>query len=271
MPNSLIRKLSNAVELTRDDMAQIEAACANTRTIEARHDLISEGDKPRYVHLVLEGFACRYKMLEDGRRQIVALFVPGDLCDLHVHILGHMDHNIGTLARTRIACLSPAQIEALSINPRIRRGLWWSTLVDEGILRQWLVGMGRRPADKQAAHLFAELLARLQNVGKADDGSFPFPLTQQELADTLGITDVHVGRVLKMLRASGLVQIGGGRIVIGDVARLHGYCDFNPNYLHLRAASGPVIAVEPHVLPGLVLDDSLAGSGALPIPPAGCE
>jgi CRP-like cAMP-binding protein len=119
------------------------------------------------------------------------------ICDLHVSILGEMDHAISTLHRCKIVLIPRNIIADITENHgRINRALWWATLVDAATLREWLINMGRRPADKQLAHLLCELLLRLQAVGLASENSYEFPVTQAELADTLEITTVHVNRMI---------------------------------------------------------------------------
>ncbi|MGX7709515.1 Crp/Fnr family transcriptional regulator [Methylobacterium sp. Gmos1] len=235
MSNPLIRKLEHGARLTDDDRAILEAICRKTHRIAANQDIITEGTKPGNVHLVLDGFACRYKLLPDGKRQIMAFLVPGDFCDLHVAILGEMDHTIGTGWGCHIVEIPTATIDELNQNhPRIMRALWWATLVDEGTLRSWLVSMGQRPADKQMAHLICELLVRLQTVGCADADSFEFPLSQTDIADTLGLSVVHVNRTLQDLRGQNLIVWKHRRIYIPNVKRLKAFADFDPKYLHLR-------------------------------------
>lgn len=203
--------------------------------IPSNTDIITEGTRPSNVHLVMDGFACRYKILSDGKRQITAFLVPGDFCDLHVAILGEMDHTIGTPWGCHIVEIPTATIEELGQNhPRIMRALWWATLVDEGTLRSWLVSMGQRPADKQLAHLICELLVRLQTVGAADANSFDFPLSQVDIGDTMGISVVHVNRTLQYLRGQGFVIWKHKRIHIPNVSRLMNFADFDPKYLHLN-------------------------------------
>ena len=212
MPNALIRKLRHAGCLAHEDEAVLLRACANARDVAARQDLTCEGDRPENVHLVLQGIACRYKVLPKGRRQITALLVPGDFCDLHVAILERMDHSIATVTPCTVARLPRATIEELTAGyPRIARALWWATLVDEAILRAWLVNMGQRQADRQMAHLFCELEARLGAVGLVERAggaaTFAMPLRQADVADLLGMTDVHVNRSLKELRAAGHIVL----------------------------------------------------------------
>jgi CRP-like cAMP-binding protein len=208
------------------------------REIGPREYIIREGDRPENVHVILEGFACRYKHLPDGGRQVMAYLVPGDACDLHIAILGEMDHAIGTLTACRVAYLPQKVIEDLTTErPAIARALWWATLVDEAILREWLVGMGRRAADKRLAHLLCELLIRLQAVGQATETSFDFPLTQAELADALGISTVHVNRMVQTLREDGLITLAGKHLEIPEPERLKAFAEFDPSYLHLNKRS----------------------------------
>ena len=234
MPNPLILKLDQAGVLDDADRVVLQELSSRTQQVAAHHDLTSEGDRPENVHLVMQGFACRYKILTDGRRQIMAFLVPGDFCDLHVAILGHMDHSIGTPWGCTIVEIPRAIIDDLTAHhPRITRAMWWATLADEGTLREWLVNMGQRDADKQMAHLFCEMLMRLQVVECASHDSFAFPITQTDLADTLGITPVHANRVLQDLRSQGLVTWKSRQVHIPDVARLQAFAEFDPRYLHL--------------------------------------
>jgi CRP-like cAMP-binding protein len=220
--------------LSDDDRRRLDEAARDVREIGPRQDLIREGERPEEVHLILEGFACRYKILPGGERQIIAFLVPGDFCDLHVAILGEMDHGIATLSACQVAYIPRKTVDELTSNhPAINRALWWATLVDEGTLREWLVSMGRRPADRQMAHLFCELLLRLRSVGLASENGFDFPVTQQELADTLGLSTVHVNRILHQLREDGLITLSGRRLTIHDVDRLREFAEFDPSYLHL--------------------------------------
>ncbi|HEX2257132.1 MAG TPA: Crp/Fnr family transcriptional regulator [Afifellaceae bacterium] len=235
MSNPLILKLQHGADLTDEDRAMLESITARTREVGPREDLIREGDKPEHVRLVLEGFAFRYKMLPDGQRQITGYLVPGDFCDLHVWILGEMDHSIGTLTRCTIVEVPGETINELTARyPRIARALWWATLVEDAVTREALVGMGQRPADRQLAHFLCELLLRLQAVGRASETSYEFPVTQEDLGDTLGLSTVHVNRTLQKLRDDGLITLRGKALTIPDPDALKRFAGFNPNYLHLR-------------------------------------
>jgi CRP-like cAMP-binding protein len=236
MATPFIQKLQYGAALSPEGRKALEdAAQRDVRDVGARQDLIREGDRPEDVHLLIEGWACRYKVMPDGGRQILAYLIPGDFCDLHVAILGEMDHSIATLSDAKVAFISPPAVDALtSRHGSVNRALWWATLVDEAILREWLASMGRKSADRQMAHLFCEMLARMQAVGLGTDNSFEFPITQAELGDTLGISEVHANRMLQQLRGDGLVEFHDRRLTVLDVEGLKAFAEFNPNYLHLK-------------------------------------
>ena len=228
-------KLEAFTRLSADDRTAIAQVSRNVRFVEPRRALVSEGDRPRYVHLVLEGWACRYKTLPDGKRQIVSLFVPGDFCDVNVYILKHMDHSIGAITRLKVAMITPDEMNALTAErPRITQALWWHELVDLAVQREWTVNLGQRSAYERLGHLLVELYLRLKTVGRASDGRCDFPLTQNDLADATGLTAVHVNRTLQELRRDGLIELERKQLRILDLERLKDVSMFNANYLHLE-------------------------------------
>ncbi|MCJ2012205.1 Crp/Fnr family transcriptional regulator [Methylobacterium sp. J-076] len=235
MQDALIRKLENFETFTAADRAALRAFAPRTRQVGARTDLIREGDTPENVHLILDGYACRYKILPDGQRQIMAFFVPGDFCDLNVFILDQMDHNIGTISPCQVVGIPRQAIDELMAQyPLVTRALLWCALVDEAVLREWLVNIGSRQADQRIAHLFCELLLRLETVGRVTENSYAFPFTQTDIADTMGLSDVQISRTLRELRRLELITLKHRVLTILDVEQLKAYCGFNPNYLHLR-------------------------------------
>jgi CRP-like cAMP-binding protein len=234
MNNPLLRKLANFTQLSEDESNAVNECSQDVREFAAGEDVISQGDRTGGVKLLLDGFACRYKVLEDGRRQIVAYFVPGDLCDLRVFILKRMDHSIGAVVPSKVATISPENILMLTHTyPTLTRALWWSTLVEEAIAREWLVNVGQRDALERTAHLFCELLYRFRAVGLNQGNSCTLPLTQVELAETLGLSSVHVNRTLQELRRRNLITLEGGTLTIQDLDELKELSFFNPDYLHL--------------------------------------
>ena len=227
-------KLEAFTRLSADDRTALAEISRNFRYVDARRDLISEGDKPRHVHLVLDGWACRYKQLPDGKRQIVALFVPGDFCDVNVYVLKYMDHSIGAITRLKVAMITAEEMSALTAErPRITQALWWHELVTAAVQREWTLNIGQRSAYERLAHLLIELYMRLSTVGRARDGRCDFPLTQNDLADATGLTSVHVNRTLQELRRDGLIELERKQLQIIDLPRMMDVSMFNANYLHL--------------------------------------
>lgn len=226
--------MEHGVDLTDADRAVLLGLPRRSRRVAAKQDLIREGDPCEAVHLLLEGLACRYKVLPNGATQILALLIPGDFCHLHSAILDQADHSVRTLTPCVIVELPHATIFSLLEHPRIARGLWWSSLVDEAILREWLTGMGQRDAEERLAHLLCEMLARMQAVGLAVANTYSFPVNQIELGEILGMTTVHANRSLQQLRNAGLVSYGNKRVEILDLNRLQELCGYDAKYLHLQ-------------------------------------
>ncbi len=234
MPQHLINKLEHFTRLSEADKDALKGLIRRVRLFEAGTDIIREGERPEHVNLFLAGWAYRYKQLEDGRRQIVAFFVPGDLCDLHVFVLREMDHAIGAITPVRLAQVPREMLIGLmDRHPRVTRALWWETLVDAAIQREWTFNLGRRTALERLAHLLCELFIRLRATGLTDGDSCAFPVTQVELADATGLTNVHVNRTLREMRTSGLIVLKGRQLTIPHLAALQKAALFNPNYLHL--------------------------------------
>jgi CRP-like cAMP-binding protein len=233
--NPLIAKLEVIASLSEEDRHVLWDLCRDVREVRARHDILSDGERPDHVHIILSGWAARYKMLPDGSRQITAFLIPGDFCDLHVTILREMDHAIFALTPATVASIPHQAMQDLPLNrPELARALWWATLVDEAVLRAWIVNIGRRDAYRGIAHLMCELHARMRNVGLVDKGRFSLPLTQEELADALGLTPVHVNRVLQRLRAEQLITLEGRVLTLEDPVGLRTAAGFDPSYLHAR-------------------------------------
>lgn len=231
----LTRKLRLGAPLRQDDLDRLDQISTTSTRVPANTDLVQVGDDPRCVHVVASGIACRYKLLPDGRRAILALLLPGDFCDLHVAILGEMDHSIATLVDSDVVRIPEAAINTLlDTHPRIARACWWATLVDEAILREWLVNVGRRASERQIAHLFCELYVRQRAVGLARDLRMTMPFTQGTLGDLLGISAVHVQRVMSSLRRRQLVSLEGRILTIRDFEALAELGEFDPCYLHLH-------------------------------------
>jgi CRP-like cAMP-binding protein len=236
LPNALTRRLEEYTALTDVDRDQLARLCAqSSRTVQARHDLIREGDVPRSVFVILDGWACHYRTLETGRRQIVDFAIPGDLCDLNLFILDRMDHSIGAITRLKVAEVQREVLRGVVTHfPNITTALWWVELVSKSIHREWIVNVGQRSASERIAHLFCEMFLRLESVGLTHGFSCDFPLTQNDIAETTGLTSVHVNRTIQELRREGLIVLERHRLTIPDMLALQGAGLFNPDYLHIR-------------------------------------
>jgi CRP-like cAMP-binding protein len=207
------------------------------RELPPRRDLIREGDQPRAVNLILEGWACRYKQLPDGRRQTVHFFVPGDLCDANVFILEKVDHSIASITALKYAEIAPADFETLMAqSPALVRAFWLNELVNASVAREWVANVGQRSAFERIAHIFCEMFLRLESLDLTEGNSCDWPLTQADLADATGLTPVHVNRTLQQLRARELVELSGRRLVVPDLDALRRVSLFNDTYLHLKGA-----------------------------------
>lgn len=234
--NPLVDKLNRFVSLSPADRNVINRVTSERiRHFETREDVVREGDKPEHINLVLSGWACRYKVLEDGRRQIIAFFLPGDLCDLNVFVLRQMDHSIGAITPITIAEISRAGFDDLmSAHQRLPQALWWEQLVVAAIQREWAVNLGQRNATERVAHLFCELFIRLEVVGLTRGTTCDLPLTQAELAEATGLSPVHVNRTLQELRGLGLIVLRDRVLTIPSFEALADAALFNANYLHLE-------------------------------------
>ena len=239
MSNPLCRKIDNFVELRPEDRSALEQAAQVVHRLGPRESIIEEGDRPGAVNLILEGWACRYKQLEDGRRQIISFYLPGDMCDPYVFLLRAMDQSIATLTSVRYARVSREAIRALSAQSQdLAEALWWDMMVGAEIQREWTVSLGRRTAAERLAHLFCELVARLEAVGLTNGRDCEMPVTQADLGDAVGLSTVHVNRTLQELRSLGLVSLRGRHLSILDEDGLRRLALFNPSYLHARRRTG---------------------------------
>lgn len=239
MSNPFVRKMESFVTLSPQDRRTLERAVERTHSVGPRKSIVHEGDEPSGVAVLLQGWACRYKVLADGRRQIVSLLLPGDMCDPHTFLLPAMDHSLGTLTAAVLARVPGPAIRAMvADSPAIAEALNWEMLTCGEIQREWTVSLGRRTAAERIAHLFCELSLRLRVADPDGGADFDFPLTQTDLADAMGLSTVHVNRVMQELRARGVVELRGKRLGIPDRGALESLAMFDPRYLHLRPAPG---------------------------------
>ncbi len=233
--NPLLRKLEAIATLSDEEKQAILDLPLTVKVFEADTYVVHDGDRPSDCCLVLEGFVCRYKILPDGKRQIMGFYVSGDIPDLQSLHLGVMDNGIATLMRSRMALIPHQSLrDMLRRYPNLADVFWRDTLIDAAMFREWMTGIGRRTAVQRMAHLLCELQVRLKAAGLAQDNGYDLPVTQSELADALGLSTVHVNRVLQDLRAEGLIILRGGTLTIPDWEALLAAGEFDAAYLHLK-------------------------------------
>lgn len=237
LPDSqaMIRKLRSIVDISDEDEAAILALPITVRQLSADQDIVAEGERPGSCCLVIEGFACRYKILPDGRRQIMAFHIPGDIPDLQSLHLKVMDHGLATTTPCRLAFITHHDMWGLcERRSAIAAAMWRETLIDSAVGREWMIGIGRRSARTRTAHLLCELFVRLQAVGLTRGREYDLPLTQTELGDALGLSVVAVNRVLQDLRAESIITLKSGTVTLLDWEALGAAGQFDPSYLHLK-------------------------------------
>lgn len=223
----LVRRLELYGLLPDEDRAALFGIRADMRRLKAGEDFVREGATPEGVFVVVDGFACRYQLSYNGARHITAYLLPGDLCDLDIQLFSHMDHNIGALSACTVAQLTLATVQGLLGRPALARAMRLVTLAEVANLREWLVNVGTRQAPHRVAHLLCGLLARLRAVGLADADSFDFPLTQIDLADTMGMSAVHMNRALQELRKARLIELRRNRLTIFNPPELQAFAQFD--------------------------------------------
>ncbi len=204
------------------------------RIVAARRDVVSEGATPRFVNFVLDGWGCRYRQMPDGRRQMLSLMLPGDVCDANIQVLARMDHSIGAITQMTIAEVAPdAFSELIARHESIAHAVWWNDHVASATHREWIASLGLRTARERIAQLFCEVHFRLRLVGRCVAQTCEFPLTQADVAEATGLTPVHVNRMVQELRRERLIEWAGRTLTILDLDALCEVAQFAPAYLHL--------------------------------------
>ncbi len=233
----MLMKLLRRSALDEEDQQAILSLPSSIKTLDAGNYIVREGEVPTRCFVLLEGLGYRHKIVINGARQIVGLHFPGDLLNLQSSVLQVADENVQALTWGKAAAIPmEALVELIDTRPAIGRAVFSETLVDASIFREWIANVGRRDAQARMAHFLCELFVRQREIGLARDDRFPLPMTQEQLADVLGLTSVHVNRTLKALEAAGLIERDKREVSFADWPALVSAGDFNPAYLHLGAA-----------------------------------
>lgn len=230
--SSLTKKLSAFVALSEADLETLARFHRRRRSFLAGHQMILEGEKHQSAFILAEGWACSYKMLPEGGRQIVDFQIPGDFLGLRSVLFRTTDHSVEAVTRIEASeVLASDMLDGFATAPRLATAILWAASRDEAMVVEHLVNLGRRTAEERVAHFLLELGARLRLVGLGETTGFDCPLTQYHLADAMGLSAVHVNRVLRQLREQGLATFQKGRVTFDDFAGLVDLSGFDTEYL----------------------------------------
>jgi CRP-like cAMP-binding protein len=234
----LVRKLQLWAPLSRADLEALLALPFVERELGAGQYIMWEGDRPRYACLLLSGFAYRHKLAGNGGRQIMSIHMRGDMVDLQNALLGIADHNVQMLATGRVAMISVEALREIAFaRPAVGMAMWYETLVEGSIFREWILNIGRRDALTRIAHLLCEFSLRLDVAELGHQTQYELPITQEQLADAVSLTPVHVNRKLMELEAHGLIQRTKRMIQVDDWQALARVGDFQSRYLHVSSST----------------------------------
>lgn len=226
------RKLTAFVHLSQDDLSVLSDVYRRRRSFAAGRDMIHQGQVDQTAYIVASGWACSYKLLPGGTRQIVDFQIPGDFLGLRSVLFRTADHNVEPITRVQASEVKAQDLlAAFTQTPRLATAVLWAASRDEAMVVEHLVGLGRRNASERMAHFLLELGARLKLVGLADRKGFSCPLSQYQLADALGLSAVHVNRVLRELREEGLLTFQKGKVQFQNYEALVDLSGFDRAYL----------------------------------------
>lgn len=221
-------------ELTATDLAALESAVSDVRTVPARSMLAEQGKPIFFSTYLIEGMICRYMDDREGERQLVAVHVPGDFVDLHGYPLKKLDHDVATLTPCKIALVPHGNLDRIVATlPNLAEHLWFSTLLDAAMHREWIFRLGRLNAVARVGHFFCEIEAKLRAVGRSDGANFSLAMTQADLGEACGITPVHMNRMLRELKERGLMEVRRDQVEILDKPGLMRLSEFDPTYLFI--------------------------------------
>ncbi|UIJ44806.1 Crp/Fnr family transcriptional regulator [Sphingomonas cannabina] len=240
--HSMVAKLARRYPLGPSDIDTLLALPHRIARLERGSFLVREGDKATHCRVLLSGFVYRHKCTGEGARQILSIHLRGDLVDLPNVMLDVADDNIQALTDVSVALIPAHEILTLALaSPSIAKAMWADTMVDASILREWLLNIGQHNARQRIAHLICELALRQEDAGICDSGQYHWPLTQEQLGETTGLTSVHVNRTLQKLRAERLLRTSGRQLLVADWEGLKVAGDFRSGYLHLASATSSSI------------------------------
>lgn len=240
----LIRKLETILTLTNDELDALGRLPVRIGDFAKGSVLIREGDRPTHSFSVLSGLTCMYKHSAEGRRQILIFHFPGDFPDLQSLHLNVLDMSVAAMSRAKVAFVQHQDIRLLyNRYPRLGEALWRISLVDAAILRERMLNLGQRSARPRIAHFFCEMVVRMRLAELVANDVVPLPLTQQEIGDALGLSNIHVNRITQEMKDEGLVETRRGRLKVLNWKKLQKIADFDLTYLHLTTSQKQLLAL----------------------------
>jgi CRP-like cAMP-binding protein len=231
---TLVSKLETLFHLSQEELDAIRSLPGELRMIGPDEMVRRAGDRPSDCFVVVSGVVSSSRSIEGDKRQIMSFYVPGDMPDIRTLHLGRIDCDVISLSHSRLAFVRHEDLTRLcNENPRIAAAFWRSTLVVGAVYREWIVNIGHRSAISRLAHLFCEMMTRMEAAGLGREKTCDLPLTQIHLSQATGLSAVHVNRSLQELRRRGLVVFGNGKLGIPDWDALVRLANFRPDYLYL--------------------------------------
>ena len=220
--------------LNLEEREAILGLTSHAKQIRPNFDIVSPGETVDHSCLIAHGLAARYDQMADGQRQLNAFHIEGDMCDLHSVVCPTAAWGIMAMTATTVLLVPHEQLRKLvATYPAIALALWRDGTADASILAKWVGNLGRRDARARVAHLFCEMGVRMEMAGLATRNHFWFDVTQTNLADAVGLTAVHVNRMMQGLRSEGLIRTMSHNIYVDDWDSLADAAEFDPDYLLL--------------------------------------
>ena len=218
--------------MSEDEKAAVESLVQQTEKIDGQTKVLARGELCNRSTMLIDGYMMR-AIEADGRRFVVGLHVPGDFVDLHAFALKRLDHDIVTLGPVTVGYAPHERIvKVMEEHPHLTRLLWFATLLDAAIHREWILKLEQLTAAKRVAHIFAELWHRLDLVALGRRDGLRTPLIQSDLAEMCGTTAIHMNRALGQLKKEGIAEFRRGTLYVHDRVRLEGFAEFNSAYLY---------------------------------------
>jgi CRP-like cAMP-binding protein len=224
-------------DFTDEERSVLENAIERTQTYAAGQTVVPQHRTLDTSTLLVQGLMTRHVHAADGRRHLVAVHLPGDFVDLHAYVLKQLDHDVGALTDVTVAVVPHRALNDIQTrHPQLARRLWFLTLLDAAMHRQWVMRLASLNALQRVAHFLCEMNAKLLAIGQSDGQRFPLPMTQADIGEVCGLTNVHVSRVLRQLREMDLCSWRAAQVVVHDPVRLAATGLFAPDYLYLKPA-----------------------------------